>query len=135
MFTFLLMFTKCYADTFKEYINAPVAPKELTKKELRIEWREALGWDAFTIVIAFKDAEERRAQEKMRHLEYENWQHEQTLQGLENRLERERQERREVMEGEMENFEYTQAMVTQLNQRLNYFLRAFARELREKRKP
>jgi len=62
MFTFLLMFTKCYADTFKEYINAPVAPKELTKKELRIEWREALGWDAFTIVIAFKDAEERLLQ-------------------------------------------------------------------------
>ena len=56
---FLLITTNSYALTFKEYINAPVKPKELTKKELRIEWREVLGWDAFTIVIAFKDVEER----------------------------------------------------------------------------
>jgi hypothetical protein len=53
------MFTKGYTMDFNEYINAPVAPKELTKKELRIEWREALGWDAFTVVIALKDIEER----------------------------------------------------------------------------
>ena len=59
---FLLITCNSYAMTFKEYINAPVAPKELTKAELRIEWREALGWDAFTIVIAFKDAEERLLQ-------------------------------------------------------------------------
>ena len=56
---FLLITTNSYALTFKEYINAPIKPKELTKKELRIEWREALGWDAFTVVIALKDIEER----------------------------------------------------------------------------
>ena len=56
---FLLITTNSYALTFKEYINAPVRPKEPTKKELRIEWREALGWDAFTVVIALKDIEER----------------------------------------------------------------------------
>jgi len=59
---FLLISCNSYAMTFKEYINAPTKSKELTKKELRIEWREALGWDAFTIVIAFKDAEERLLQ-------------------------------------------------------------------------
>ena len=59
---FLLITYNSYAMTFKEYINAPIKPKELTKKELRIEWREALGWDAFTIIIAFKDAEERLLQ-------------------------------------------------------------------------
>jgi len=58
MFTFLLMFTKCYADTFKEYINKPIHPKTQTKAELRIEWREALGWDAFSFYISFKDAQE-----------------------------------------------------------------------------
>jgi hypothetical protein len=52
------MFTNGYTMTFKEYINQPIH-HELTKSELRIEWREALGWDAFTIVIALKDIEER----------------------------------------------------------------------------
>jgi len=59
---FLLISCNSYAMTFKEYINTPVAPKELTKKELRIEWREALGWDAFSFYISFKDAEERLLQ-------------------------------------------------------------------------
>jgi len=59
---FLLISCNSYAMTFKEYINAPTKSKELTKKELRIEWREALGWDAFSFYISFKDAEERLLQ-------------------------------------------------------------------------
>ena len=55
---FLLISCNSYAMTFKEYINAPTKSKELTKKELRIEWREALGWDAFSFYISFKDAQE-----------------------------------------------------------------------------
>jgi len=58
----LLMFTSCYAETFKEYINSPMPEKTQTKSELRVEWREALGWDAFSFYISFKDAEERLLQ-------------------------------------------------------------------------
>ena len=55
----LLMFTPCYAETFKEYINSPMPEKTQTKSELRVEWREALGWDAFSFYISFKDVEKR----------------------------------------------------------------------------
>jgi len=55
---FLLITTNSYALTFKEYINKPIH-RELTKSELRIEWREALGWDAFSFYISFKDAQEK----------------------------------------------------------------------------
>jgi len=51
--------TMCHAMTFKEYINAPLPEKTQTKSELRAEWRNVLGWDAFSFVISLKDEQER----------------------------------------------------------------------------
>ena len=54
----LLFSSNSYAMTFKEYINQPIY-KTQTKSELRAEWRNALGWDAFSFVISLKDEQER----------------------------------------------------------------------------
>ena len=54
----LFLTSNSYAMTFKEYINAPIY-KEPTKSELRAEWRNVLGWDAFSVAISIKDEQER----------------------------------------------------------------------------